>query len=217
MKILIACEFSGVVRDEFRKIGHDAFSCDLLPSRGGVYKKYHYQCNVEEILYQHWDMIIAHPPCTRLCNSGVLRLYKNSKREYGIDPMKWKEMLEAAKFYKLFLSRKDKVKHIAIENPIMHKYAIKAIGLKKKPQYIQPNQFGEDASKKTGLILFNLPELIPTEYFPPRLVDGKPRWGNQTDSGQNKLGPSETRGSDRAVTYPGIAKAMADQWGYLDI
>lgn len=102
---------------------------------------------------------------------------------------------------------------LAIENPVMHGYATEIIGHTHN-QTIQPYDFGEDASKRTCLWLKGLPKLTNTGYFPPRIIDGKPRWSNQTDSGQNKLPPSETRGKDRAKTYEGIAKSMAEQWSH---
>lgn len=235
MKVAVLCEYSGVVRDAFIKKGHDAISCDLLPTeRPGP----HYQGDVFHFLSDvryitGFDLIISHPPCTRLCNSGVLRLYKGGKKENGIDPIKWEEMRQAAIFFKSLLwANTDR---LCAENPIMHGYATEIIGVK-QTQTIQPYAFGEDASKRTGLWLRNLPPLKPTGYFPPRMVcrhckmtykygsqefcggcmSGDllmPRWGNQTDSGQNKETPSETRGKDRAKTYEGIARAMADQWG----
>lgn len=211
MKVAVLYEYSGIMRDAFIARGHDAISCDLLPTeRPGP----HYQGNVWDFLNLHrymvWDLVICHPPCTRLCNSGVLRLYNNGKKSQGINPIKWGEMEAAAHEFKLLFD--IRTKSLAIENPVMHGHAMKIIG-RQPSQSIQPYQFGEDASKRTCLWLVNLLPLTPTSYFPPRIVNGRPRWSNQTDSGQNKLGPSETRGKDRAKTYHGIAEAAASQWG----
>lgn len=131
----------------------------------------------------------------------------------GIDIGKWREMEEGARFFKKFIGS---CKYLAIENPIPHKYALEIIG-DKYTHIIQPHQFGEDASKATCLWLYGLPKLSPTLHYPPRYVDGKPLWGNQTNSGQNKLPPDSKknkglRAKMRSQTYQGIADAMADQW-----
>lgn len=208
-KLLVGCEFSGRVRESFKAKGYDAYSCDLLDTE---IPGQHIQDDITSVIKSEWfksvDTFIAHPPCTRICNSGVLRLYVNGKKENGIDPVKWVEMEAAANFFKLLLDA-GRTKKTALENPIPHKYALEIIGEKYK-QIIQPYNFNEDASKATCLWLNGLPLLLKTGYFPPRLVDGKPRWGNQCDSGQNKLGKG--KGLLRAKTYWGIAQAMADQW-----
>ena len=198
MRILAACEESGKVRDAFREWGEDAWSCDLLPSRG-KYTKYHMQCDVDEALADSggWDLVIAFPPCTHLTVS-CSRLW-GIKRELGLQQ-------EAEKFFMKFV---DCAYYWAIENPVGRM----STAYRKPDQIIQPYEFGHDASKKTCLWLGNLPPLKPTEYVEPRMVDGKPRWGNQTDSGQNRLPPSEDRAMQRSETYDGIARAMALQWG----
>lgn len=240
IKILIACECSGTVRDAFRARGFHAFSCDLKPDES----PYHFEGDVREILSRQWHALIAHPPCTFLCNSGVCRLAHTPPNPspgilYG--KARWDAMGQAARFFReLWQAR---IEHIALENPIMHGHARKIIDANYR-QTIQPYHFGEDASKRTALWLKNLPPLIGTKYFPPRAVcrtcgfcepaavevrermfaqgcpecgadaaQIAPRWSNQTDSGQNKLTPSAERGALRAVTYPGIADAMAKQWG----
>lgn len=143
--------------------------------------------------------MIAHPPCTDLAVSGAhLFAAKLAK-----DPECQKKALDFVRE----LMYND-IPRICVENPV----SIISTHIRKPDQIIQPYQFGEDASKKTCLWLKNLPPLVPTRYVEPRWVDGKPRWANQTDSGQNRLGPSETRGAIRSVTYEGIAEAMADQW-----
>jgi len=216
MKVLIACEQSGVIRRAFRGAGHSAFSCDLLESEDD--SPHHLQCDIREVLIKQasWDLMIAHPDCTYLTNSaewcykdnpgknmrsGVL--FGEARRQARVAALEFVRMLMAAD-----------IQRIAIENPVGK------IGADIRPadQYIQPYEYGHDASKRTGLWLKNLPLLRPTSYIHPRMVlcsDGKrrPRWGNQTDSGQNKLAPSEDRWKLRARTYEGWAEAMADQWG----
>lgn len=196
MRVLVACEFSGVVRDAFLRKGHDAWSCDLLPTET---PGPHIQDDVMRHLNDGWDLMIAHPPCTYLSVSG---LHWNKK-----DPERVLKTEEAVEFV-IRLMTAD-VGKIAVENPV----GCLSTRIRKPDQYIQPYEFGHDASKKTGLWLQNLPKLNPTSYVEPRHVGGKPRWSNQTDSGQNKLGPSEDRWKLRSVTYQGIADAMADQWG----
>ncbi len=195
MRILIACERSGVVRDAFLRRGHDAWSCDLVPSES---PGPHLICDVMTILKDGWERLIVHPDCTYLCSSG---LHWNN-RGRG-----WEKTEAALEFVRRLLDAP--IDQICLENPTG------CIGTRIRPadQYIQPYEFGEDASKKTGLWLKNLPLLVPTKYIQPRIVNGKPRWSNQTDSGQNRLGPSEKRAMERARTYPGIAEAMATQWG----
>lgn len=209
-RILIACEESQTVCEQFILLGHDAISCDVQPGRKGLP---HHQGYLEDFIGsgREWDLIIGHPPCTRLANSGVLRLYKGGKKANGIDPVKWEEMLAGVAFFNMIWKRE--CPRICCENPIMHGHAKKHIG--PHAQTIQPYQFGEDASKATCLWLKGLPPLQSTGQFPPRYVDGKPRWSNQTDSGQNKLAPTKDpadRQRERSVTYLGIAKAMAQQW-----
>lgn len=205
MRVLVACEFSGVVREAFRALGHDAVSCDLLPSeQPGP----HRQCDVREILAEGWDLMIAHPPCTYLCASGLHWNVRRPGRRYKIEPEVRAQLTEEAlAFVRELLAAP--IERIALENPVGR------IGTAIRPadQIIQPYQFGHDASKATCLWLKNLPPLTPTAFVPPRMVNGKPRWGNQTDSGQNRLGPSADRWALRSITYPGIADAMAAQWG----
>lgn len=201
MRVLVACEFSGTVRDAFTAAGHDAWSCDLLPTETAGN---HYQGDVRDILYgEPWDMLIAHPPCTYLCSSG---LHYNHKR-----PGRAALTSEAVEFVKLLWSAP--IERIAIENPI----GCLSTRMCKPTQIIQPYQFGHDASKSTCLWLKNLPPLQPTQYIHPSIIEyrGKTvkRWGNQTPHGSNKLGPSKDRWKLRSLTYSGIAAAMANQWG----
>lgn len=196
MKVLVACEYSGIVRDAFIARGHTAVSCDLLPTDvDGP----HYQGDVLDIMNDGWDLMIAHPPCTYLCSSGLHWNKRTPGRQEKTD--------EALEFVKLLLAAP--IEKIALENPI----GCISTKIRKPDQTIQPWQFGHDASKATCLWLKNLPLLTPTELVAPRIVDGKKRWGNQTDSGQNRLPPSEDRWKIRSETYRGIAEAMAQQWG----
>lgn len=197
MKILIACEYSGRVREAFRARGHDVMSCDFLPSEDN--SPHHYQGDIRDMLNEHWDMMIAHPPCTFLAVSG---LHWNKRI-----PGRAEKTEEALDFVRLLLGAD--IGKIAIENPV----SCISSRIRKPDQIIQPWQFGEDASKSTCLWLKGLPPLVPTRKVEPRLVSGKPRWGNQTDSGQNKLGPSEDRWKERSRTFQGIANALANQWG----
>jgi len=190
MKVLIACEYSGTVRDAFLAQGHEAISCDLLPSdTPGP----HYQGDVRNILGDGFDLMIAHPPCTHLAVSGA-RWFKDKQVEQA----------EALDFVRLLLGAS--IEKIALENPI----SIISSRIRKPNQIIQPWQFGHPESKSTCLWLKNLPSLIPTDILP---LPSSGRWSNQTPSGQNKLSPSEDRWKLRSATYKGIAQAMADQWG----
>lgn len=193
MKVLVACEFSGIVREAFRARGNDAWSCDLLPTE---IPGQHIQGDILEILNDDWDLMVAHPPCTYLSVSG---LHWN-----GRVPGRAEKTEESLLFVKKLLDAP--IKHIALENPV----SCISTRIRKPDQVIQPWYFGEDASKKTCLWLKNLPLLKETNRLPG---DNKTRRGNQTPSGQNKLGPSPDRWKERSRTYPCIANAMAEQWG----
>ncbi len=205
MKVLVACEYSGVVRDAFTKAGHDATSCDLLPSESAHGK--HFQGDVMEILGEDWDLLIAHPPCTYLCVSGI---HWNTKR-----PERAAQTEEALKFVEALLNAD--IPRICLENPI----GVISTRICKPTQIIQPYQYGHDASKQTCLWLKGLPPLQPTKYIEPRIVTtpkGKKanRWANQCDNyGHDSLPPSADRWKIRSATYQGIADAMANQWGGL--
>jgi site-specific DNA-cytosine methylase len=189
VNILVACEYSGTVRDAFNSRGHDAVSVDLMPTKTvGP----HFTGDVMDVINsQEFDMMIAFPPCTHLAVSGAR--YFAEKRADG-------RQQAALQFVRDLMDAP--IPKIAIENPV----SIISSHIRKPDQIIQPWQFGEDASKKTCLWLKNLPPLIST------LVISKPLYANQTPSGQNKLGPSPTRAMERSKTYPGIAEAMANQW-----
>lgn len=203
MRVLVACEFSGVVREAFRRKDHEAISCDLLPASDG--NPYHYTGDVLDIIKDGWDLMIAHPPCTYLTVSG-LHWNKNN-------PERASKTEEALLFVKELMDAP--IPKICIENPV----SCISTRIRKPDQIIQPYEFGHDASKRTCLWLKNLEPLPidPEQGFHGRKVNyrGKEveRWSNQTDSGQNRLGPSEDRWKLRSVTYQGIADAMAETWG----
>lgn len=232
LNVFIGCEKSGVIRRAFQELGHNAVSCDLQPAddAAGVPQGVsHIQGDALKAIRESWfdgqrfDLAIVHPPCTRLALSGALRLYVGGKKENGRDPAKWAEMRAGAAFFRAFFFAFDGA--LCAENPTMHGHALRAVGTLPgivTRQTIQPHEFGDDASKATVLWLRGLPPLMPThitqDFFAaeppaPRIVGGLPRYSNQTDSGQNKLAPSPTRAAARAVTYSGVAKAMAQQWG----
>lgn len=194
MKVLIACEFSGIVRNEFLKKGHDAWSCDLLDSENEPFWRHH-KTDVRELLSKDWgwDLMIAFPPYTHLAVSGA-RWFKDKKEEQA----------EALNFIQDLMTAP--IPKIALENPV----GIISSHFRKPDQIIQPWQFGHPEAKKTCLWLKNLPKLKPTDIM--SLPDCG-YWNNQTPSGQNKLGPSEDRWKLRSKTYQGIAEAMASQWG----
>ena len=171
-------------------------SCDFLPTD---VKGPHYQGDVVDILNDGWDLMIAHPSCTYLCSSGLHWNKRVEGRQAKTD--------EALEFVRTLLNAP--IEKIALENPI----GCISSQIRKPDQFIQPYEYGEDASKRTCLWLKNLKPLTPTKYIEPRIVNGKKRWANQTDSGQNKLGPSEDRWKLRSLTYQGWADAMAQQWG----
>lgn len=191
MRVLIACESSGAVRSAFRKLGHDAWSCDLLPADDGDF--HHITGDVRKFLDNKWELMIAHPPCTHLSVSGA-RWFKDKQQEQK----------EALDFVRLLLDAP--IPRIALENPV----SIISSRIRKPDQIIQPWMFGHPEAKKTCLWLKGLPKLMPTRIMP---LPSRGYWDNQTPSGQNKLGPSEDRWKIRSKTYDGIAKAMADQWG----
>lgn len=216
MRVLIACEYSGRVRDAFIKRGHDAMSCDLLPTEA---PGPHYQGDIRDVLStMPWDLMIAHPDCTYLTNSAAWA-YKDGPYHQAVKPetlvgaARRQARIEALGFVRLLMDAP--IERIAIENPM----GAISTAIRPATQYIQPHQFGHDASKITGLWLKNLSPLRATKNVPGRIVmhNGKQveRWANQTDSGQNKLTPGPDRWKDRARTYQGWADAFADQWGAL--
>lgn len=198
-RVLIACEFSGTVRRAFTTRGYDAWSCDLLPAEDG--SNHHITCDVRDILDAGWDMlIVAHPPCTRLCNSGV-RWLSTPPPGKTRDEM-WAELdAGAALFSDLWNAP---VERIAVENPVMHKHAKERIaGYQEFAQSIQPWQFGHPETKRTCLWLKNLPPLVPTEIVAGRTAR------------VHRMPPGPDRAKERSRFFDGIAGAMADQWGPL--
>jgi hypothetical protein len=170
-------------------------SCDLLPTeRPG----FHHEGDVLPLLSQGWDLLIAFPPCTHLAVSGAAHFA--AKQASGVQQ-------EALNFVRQLLDAP--IPKIALENPV----SIISSRIRKPSQIIQPYDFGHDISKRTCLWLKGLPYLLPTDFVEPRIVNGKRRWANQTDSGQNRLPPSPDRWKIRSETYVGIANAMAKQWG----
>jgi hypothetical protein len=201
MKVLVACEFSGRVSSLLRDIGCDAYSCDLLPTESTVYRKFHIQDDVLSIINHGWDMMLAFPPCTHLSISGARYFERKRVRQE-----------EALQFVKELWNAP--IPFICIENPV----SVISTRMRKPHQIIQPYQFGDDASKATYLWLKGLPKLkIPPEdtWIAPRIVDGKKRWASQLDSGQSRHTNITSRAMKRSRTYPGIAHAMATQWGML--
>jgi hypothetical protein len=232
MRVLVACEESQEVCKAFRARGHEAYSCDLQECSGG-HPEWHIQDDVLKYLNEGWDLMIAHPPCTYLTNAaewayGDGPYHMNVKADTLTGSLRRQAREEALCFVRDLLNAPIKKK--VIENPVgqiskrifwylggdgparWEVFPTKTIGCI-KPQIVQPHWFGDDASKATGLYLIGVPKLKPTQLVAPRMVDGKPRWGNQTDSGQNKLPPSDDRAKERSKTYPGLAAAMAAQWG----
>jgi len=216
MRILIGCECSGTIRDTFRGKGHYAISCDLQPDDNGE-TAYHYQGDLFDLLCpeNEWDLVIVHPPCTFLSSSG---LHWNTRPE-GIASGRPQKTLDALAFVERIWAGREFIPKLCLENPKGCISTRSSLG--KASQYIQPYEYGEDASKSTGLWLHNLPLLKPTKRFPGRLVRDPTkgyqveRWSNQTDSGQNALPPSDSRAKQRSKTYQGWADAMAYQWDNL--
>jgi hypothetical protein len=196
MKVLVACEYSGRVRDAFIAKGHDAMSCDLLPTDA---PGPHYQGSVLDIVGDGWDLMIAHPPCTYLTNSGVTWLHR--------DPSRWEMLDDGAAFFKLLLDAP--IPKICIENPIMHKYAKERIGGARQSQVIQPWMFGHMEQKATCLWLKGLPLLQPTNNVKEAMM----LLPKSERERLHYLPPSKDRWKLRSTTYQGIADAMADQWG----
>lgn len=198
MRILVACEYSGRVRDAFIRHGHEAMSCDILPTDN---PGPHYQGDVRDILDDGWDLMVAHPPCTYMTNSGVTWLHK--------DPTRWAKLDDAAAFFKMLLDAP--IEKIAVENPIMHKYARERIGGVKQTQVVQPWMFGHMEQKATCLWLKNLPPLVPTNNVKAEML----QLPDNERQRLHYLPPSADRWKLRSTTYMGVAEAMANQWGAL--
>jgi len=208
MRVLVACEFSGIVRDAFAARGHDAWSCDLLPTeRLGN----HLQGDVLKHLNDGWDLMIAHPPCTYLANSGVSHLYNKDKT---INQERWQKMKDAGQFFRHLWCAPD-IPKICIENPIMHWYGKDEAGVayahdkEEFKQIIQPWMFGHPEQKATCLWLRNLPKLKPTNNVREEMM----KLPDNQRQRMHYLPPSPDRQTIRSRTFPGIAAAMAEQWG----
>lgn len=197
MRVLVACEFSGTVRNAFLARGHDAWSCDLLPSEDGSNR--HITGDARDHLDDGWDLLmVAHPPCTRLCNSGVRWLSKPPPGRTLADM--WAELDEGAALFSAFWNAP--IERIAIENPVMHRHAKARIAnYVEFAQSVQPWQFGHGETKRTCFWLKNLPPLVPTH-----IVEGR-------TARVHLAPPSPDRWKERSRFFSGIASAMADQWG----
>jgi hypothetical protein len=238
LRILVGCERSGRVRDAFRKRGHDAISCDLEATD---VEGPHHRGDLFEIINDGFDLVIVHPPCTYLTNSGAWCFKENPGKKMKPTTLIGAARSAAREEALQFVTRcwQSTAKRVVLENP--QGCINTRLSFMPRPQVIQPYDFGDDASKGTCLWLRNTPPLLGTQYVVPRLIckqckgrneyEGsfgrgcvhcgaeagmlQPRWANQTDSGQNKLAPSDDRAKLRSDTFPGIAEAMADQWGRL--
>ena len=207
LRVLVACEKYAKIREEFKAKGHDAWSCDIQDT---VVPGNHFKDSIHHVLSNtmswHWDIIIANPPCTFLCNSGVSHLYNNKNKSEGINQERWEKMEEAAIFFRsLLCANCDK---ICIENPIPHKYTLEIIG-EKYTQIIQPWMFGHPEQKATCLWLKGLPKLKPTHNVYNEMI----KLPDNKRQRLHYLSPGKNRGEKRSITYDGIAQAMANQWG----
>lgn len=192
MNVLVACEYSGVVRRAFRDLGHNAWSCDLLPAEDG--SEHHHEGDVREVLTDYWDLLICHPPCTHLAVSGA-RWFRDKQQEQA----------EALDFVRTLLDAP--VERIALENPV----SVISSRIRKPDQIIQPYQFGHPETKKTCLWLKNLPPLEPTDDVEEQMKSLPPRERHRV----HHMSPGKDRWRERSRTYEGIGRAMAEQWGSL--
>lgn len=214
MRVLIACEFSGIVRDAFATLGHDAWSCDLLPSEK---PGQHYQCDLREVIGQQWDFVGYHMDCRVMANSGVRWLYKDEFISANVlgrqmacakkvrNEPRWRELELAAEFFKIGLNDK---RPGYVENSVMHRHAKKLTG-REQDQTIQPWHFGEPFFKATCLWLRGVKPLISTNRLVP---PAKGTAQHKAWSAVHRASPGPNRWKERSRTLPGIAKAMAEQW-----
>lgn len=208
LRVLVACEYSATVRDAFRALGHDAWSCDLLPTDGNP--RWHYQDSIFHVLaksYLHWDMMIAHPICTSMANSGAKHLYIGGNKENGPNPARWKDLERDAAFYRAL--KAAPIKKIVLENSVMHGHAIKLVE-RGRHQIVHPHFFGSPFFKQTQLELIGVEPLVRTHYMnvPKPGTDEHKAW-----SRCHRMPPGPDRGKERARFDPKMAKAMAWQWG----
>ena len=195
MKVLVACEYSGIVRDAFTAKGHEAWSCDILPTES---PGNHIQDDVLKHLDKDWDLMIAHPPCTHLAVSGA-RWFTEGKKD-------WSLQIESLDFVRKLLDAP--IDKIALENPV----SVISSKIRKPNQTIQPYQFGHKVSKRTCLWLKNLPNLLPTKIVEPDIVNVNGKKMSKFHYETFRL-PKKIRGKVRSRFYEGIAEAMANQWG----
>jgi len=217
LRVLIACEESQATTKAFRKLGHEAFSCDLLPCSGG-HPEWHFQCDIFEVINQGWDLMVAHPPCTFLTGSGVQWLSNpedkdlpfEERRSHPKYPNRRQDMLDSVEFVKALYNAP--IKNIAIENPV----GLLSSRWRKPNQIVQPYMFGDEATKTTCLWLKNLPLLLPTNVVGRGertfFASGKshPQW--YADALRNAKTKAE-RQTLRSKTFEGMAMAFAEQWG----
>lgn len=213
MRVLIACEFSGIVRDAFTAKGHEAWSCDILPTES---PGNHYQCDVREILNEEWDLMIAHPPCKYLSNAGIG--YFNVIK-YGEKAMnRWRNRIDGFEFFMALVNAP--IDRICIENPV----GFPNTAYRKPDQIIHPYYFGDKQMKRTCLWLKNLPTLeyqLQDDLFGKATATDKPEpvFTDNTIRAKKRyftdavIGYSNNHGHERSYTFPSIAQAMADQWG----
>jgi hypothetical protein len=207
MKVLIACEESQVVCKEFRKLGHEAYSCDLVDCTGG-HPGWHLKMDSREAMeLKDWDLMIAHPPCDRLANSGVRWLTTPPPEKTIVEI--WKEFFQGCELYRAF--QKSDIPLKCIENPVMHRHAKQELNITNR-QVVQPWWFGDETFKATGYELFGLPELKETNRLTPpsKGTEEHKKW-----SWVHRMAPGPDRKRLRSVTPKGIARAMAEQWGNL--
>lgn len=211
MRVLVLCEYSATVRDAFRARGHDAWSCDILPTEGDP--TWHIRDDALHVLTGKWafgwDLIIAHPPCTYLTYAGAKHLYIDGKKENGRDERRWENMRLGAEFFRAMLNAP--ADRIAVENPVMLAAARRIVG-RDADQFIQPWMFGHPESKRTGLWLKGLPPLVPTKNVEAQMLSLPRKERDRI----HYLGPGPNRWKERSRTYQGIAEAMAEQWGRKD-
>lgn len=204
MRILIACEESQAVTTEMRRLGHEAYSCDIEPCSGG-HPEWHIQCDALQLLKMRWEMIVAFPPCTYLTAAGAVRLYNKDGTVKDRD--RYRKGMDAAQFFEAFLQAD--CEKIAVENPVM----LRCWELPKYDQLVEPYQFGDPWKKRTGLWLKGLPKLKPTEEVEPQGL-----WVGSTSAKRDPKIHTRYRlrsnrdPKRRAKTFPGIARAMAEQW-----
>lgn len=203
VRVLVACEYSGVVRDNFLRLGYDAWSCDILPTES---TGPHYTCDVRKVLDMDWDLIVAPPPCTYLSNSGARHLWitpPKPKQDILYEAKRWEAMVEAGEFFRMFLEHSCRC--VAVENPIMHKHARRVVG-RSHDQTVQPWFFGDNETKRTAFWLKGLPPLEPTHS-----TERPENVGRRI----HLCPPGPNRGKERSKLEPGLAKAIASQWGHV--